>query len=105
MYLGKPVIATNYSGNTDYMSVNNSFLVKYRLKELERDFGLYKKGNSWAEPDVEDAAMWMRYVFENREAAQEIGARAAQSIRQQLSPNEIGRLIRTRIDEIVELSE
>ena len=104
MYLGKPVIATNYSGNTEFMKRDNSFLVEYRLKELERDFGPYRKGNVWADPDVEDAARWMRYVYENMEAARKIGARAAEDIRQQLSPKKVGALIKTRISEIVEMS-
>src|SRR3990172_7665696 len=48
MYLGKPVIATGYSSNTDFMNVNNSFLVKYSLVELEKDIGPYKKGKQAA---------------------------------------------------------
>lgn len=34
MFYGKPVIATAYSGNTEYMNINNSFLVKYSLVKL-----------------------------------------------------------------------
>ena len=31
MWLGKPVIATGYSGNLDFMTPTNSLLVDYRL--------------------------------------------------------------------------
>ena len=31
MFLGKPVIATNYSGNTDFTRPDNSLLVDYRM--------------------------------------------------------------------------
>ncbi|MDH3834909.1 MAG: glycosyltransferase family 4 protein, partial [Nitrosopumilus sp.] len=51
MYAKKPVIATSYGGNTDFMNVNNSFPVKYNVKKLERDHGAYKKGSIWADPD------------------------------------------------------
>ncbi|MBI3603184.1 MAG: glycosyltransferase family 4 protein [Nitrospirae bacterium] len=100
MALGKPVIATNYSGNTEFMNSDNSFLVSYRLKELERDFGLYEKGHVWADPDVDDAARWMRHVYDKREAAQEVGRRAADYIRTAHAPSSVGRLIEARLREI-----
>jgi hypothetical protein len=56
MFYGKPVIATGYSSNTEFMNVGNSYLVKYKLIPLEKDCGPYKKGNVWAEADVEHAA-------------------------------------------------
>ncbi len=34
MYLGKPVIATGYSGNLDYMTPENSYLVDYELRRI-----------------------------------------------------------------------
>ena len=34
MYLGKPAIATNYSGNVDFMTPENSYLVEYRLRKV-----------------------------------------------------------------------
>ena len=39
MYFGKPVIATNYSGNTDYMNDSNSYLVDYILTPLQESVG------------------------------------------------------------------
>ncbi len=34
MYLGKPVIGTAYSGNVDFMTQENSYLVDYRIKRI-----------------------------------------------------------------------
>ncbi len=34
MALGKPVIATRYSGNLDFMTDANSYLVDYTLTEI-----------------------------------------------------------------------
>ncbi len=102
MYLGKPVIATAYSGNMDFMNVNNSFLVKYKFAEIEKDVGPYKAGSMWAEPDVNHAAELMRYVYEHQEASAEIGKIAAEDIKNKFNPHEIGKLIRNRMKIITE---
>jgi hypothetical protein len=39
MRLGKPVISTAYSGNVDFMTADNSYLVDYREVPLTRDYG------------------------------------------------------------------
>jgi glycosyltransferase involved in cell wall biosynthesis len=105
MFYGKPVIATNYSANTDFMNVNNSFPVKYRLKAVEEDFGFFKKGDLWADADVEHAAEMMRFVFENRVQAKRIGTRAAADIRESLSPSNVGLKIENRLEIISELTD
>jgi glycosyltransferase involved in cell wall biosynthesis len=58
MSLAKPVIATAYSGNMEYMTPGNSFLVKYTLTGIDGEYGPYKTG-VWAEPDLEHAAELM----------------------------------------------
>jgi len=103
MYLKKPVIATAYSGNIDFMTCNNSFLVKYKIIEIEEDIGPYKKGGVWADPDVLHAAELMRYVFENREIAMEIGAAASNDIRIQLSPLVVANKIKMRVNRILSI--
>jgi glycosyltransferase involved in cell wall biosynthesis len=77
MCMGKPVIATDYAGNTDFMNVSNSYPVAYRLIELEQDHGPYKKGEFWADPDLDHAAEQMRRVFTEREQALRKGQRAS----------------------------
>lgn len=104
MFYGKPVIATAYSSNTEFMNIGNSFLVKYKLKEIPSDFGPYKRGNIWAEPDIEHAATLMRAVFENYEEAQQIGANAADEIKALLSPKTIGSQMRNRLEYISHLT-
>jgi glycosyltransferase involved in cell wall biosynthesis len=87
MYLGKPVIATGYSGNLDFMNSENSLLVKHTMTELDVDVGAYERGSHWAEPDLEQAATYMRWLYETQEAGRALGARAAASIRQTLNPH------------------
>jgi len=103
MSLGKPVIATDYSGNTDYMTAYNSFPVRYRLKELDRRFGPYEKGTVWADPDIDHAAGWMRQVYDNPAYAKDIGLRAARDIAGTHGSCEIGRRIKNRLEEIRDL--
>ena len=101
MYLGKPVIATHWSGNVDFMDEHNSLPVSYRLVELVEDIGPYQKGQTWAEPDQQQAAELMRQAFESPQHMRELGERAAQTIRQRYSPLRVGKLLGERVQAIV----
>jgi hypothetical protein len=97
MYLGKPVIATGYSGNMDFMHPNNSYLVRYRLAELEQDYGPYEKGNVWADPDLDHASELMRLVFADRTNTQIIAARAESDIKRQMTVELAGARMKARL--------
>ena len=97
MYFGKPCIATAWSGNLDFMTPDNSYLVDYKLVELVRDWGPYKTGWTWAEPDVDHAVHLMREVYEQRSEAQARGARAANDIRSRYSASAAGREMREQL--------
>ena len=71
MGLGKPVIATNWSGNTDFMNESNSYPVSYKLVPLTKTHGPYCKGAIWAEPSIDHAAELMHFVYANRRHAHE----------------------------------
>lgn len=64
MIMGKPVIATGYSGNLDFMTEANSFLVPYEMTEVPPECEPYSPGTPWAEPDVDVAARMMRQVVD-----------------------------------------
>lgn len=98
MWLGKPVIATGYSGNVDFMTAENSYLVDYRLVPIGPGNDPYPAGGEWAEPDVERASALMRRVFEDREEAASRGARAATDIRASHSPEAAGKVMRERLE-------
>jgi glycosyltransferase involved in cell wall biosynthesis len=101
MCAGKPVIATNYGGNTDFMNEKNSFPVKYNLVKLEKNYGAYRKGNVWAEPNLGNASELMRKVYENQEHAKSIGKKAQFDISETLGPEKIGKQISAHIDRII----
>jgi glycosyltransferase involved in cell wall biosynthesis len=85
MALGKPVIATFYSANTEYMSPWNSFPVPYRMGEVRVRRGAYRPGDAWAEPDVEAAAALMRAAHGDPERARAVGERGRDDVTRQLS--------------------
>ncbi len=85
MSVNKPVIATGWSGNLDFTTPENSLLVKYGFTTNQQDYGPYKRGMRWAEPDVEHAAKLMRVVFEDQEHAKKLGQRGQLTIAEKFS--------------------
>jgi glycosyltransferase involved in cell wall biosynthesis len=70
MALGVPVIATNWSGNTDYMNSSNSFLVRHEMIDVNGTLAVYqnhnyKNGTVWADPNLDDAINFMKIAFFN----------------------------------------
>jgi len=92
MALGKPVIATAWSGNLDFMSKNNSALVSYSLIPVHDPEGAFQSDNQmWADANVEEAADWLRRLAGDAELRARMGAAAAKDIAAQLAPQEIAR--------------
>lgn len=83
MYFGKPVIATRYSGNLDFMSDNEAWLVDCSMVPVPPGAYPYWQGQHWADPDGSMAAAHMLGIVEDRVAARERGAAAAARIRRQ----------------------
>ena len=108
MVLGKPVIVTAYSGNMDYTTRTNSCLVGYTLRPIdESDHRLtphgrevYEPGLTWAEPNVGQAARWMRYLYDHPEERVRIGRAGAMTVKEQLNPRTVGNVIANRLAEI-----
>jgi glycosyltransferase involved in cell wall biosynthesis len=102
MYLGKPVIATGYSGNLDFMTPANSLLVDYALVPIGPDAPPYPADGEWAEPSREHAAALMRTVFDDRTTSAALGLRGAQDIRRTHSPAVAGERMRERLIRVSE---
>jgi glycosyltransferase involved in cell wall biosynthesis len=97
MYLGKPVIATGWSANTDFMNADNSFPVRYQLQPLAQAVGVYPAGQLWAEADTDHAAWCLKRLLDDPALRQQTGERAGADIRRQLSPQAVGALVRQRL--------
>ncbi len=75
MLLGRPVLATAWSGNLDFMTPDNAALVSYRLVPAVDPRGVYAlAGAEWAEPDVADAAAWLRRLADDSALRRRLGA-------------------------------
>jgi hypothetical protein len=80
MMLGKPVIATAYSGNLHFMTPEDSYLVDYTRCRVPPGCEPYETRSSWADPDLDQAARYMREVFEHPNEAARTGQRARANV-------------------------
>ncbi|QQZ62154.1 glycosyltransferase family 4 protein [Paenibacillus sonchi] len=100
MYLGKPVIGTNWSSNIDFMDFNNSCLVDYTLVQLDEDHGPYKSYQYWADPNVEHASMYMRTLYDDNNFYKRISSNGEEHIKKYYSPQAVGEIINRRLEYI-----
>jgi hypothetical protein len=103
MALGKPVIATAYSGTLEFMDVTNSWLVDHDLVEIGPGCDPYPADGFWAEPDLEDAARAMREVVDDPNLAHERGARAAADIERMHGPQARAPFVLDRLEAIASM--
>ena len=97
MYLGKPVILTNWSGNTEYMTDDNCCPVNFKLIEIQETVFPYDKGNIWADADVEDAAKYMARLYQDQEYYIAISENAKDWIRNYFTPGVISKTLKKRL--------
>ncbi|MGH2898609.1 MAG: glycosyltransferase, partial [Solirubrobacteraceae bacterium] len=97
MALGKPVIATGFSANLDFMTAANSYLVRHSETRVGPEGENYPARGTWAEPDIDHAAQLMREVWEHQDEAAGRGARARLEIDRQFSLEAVGTLARERL--------
>ena len=100
MLLGKPVIATAYSGNMDFMTDETALLVPWEYVEVGKDAEGYPSDALWAEPDLSVASSMMRKVFQDREFGSALGNRAKQDLQTRFSPEVTGERMKNRLGNI-----
>ena len=102
MALGKPVIATGYSGNMDFMSAENSYLVPFEKIPVPAGCDPYPRTTYWADPCVDSAAELMRRVRERPDEARRKSARARADIEQIHTPRAKAEFVQRRLRAIRE---
>ena len=102
MALGTPVIATGYSGNTDFMTARNSYLVEWTPTRVGPECEIYPAEGSWAEPDLDHAAELMRRVWKRPQEARAKAERAREDIHRLYAPEVVGRLARARLERLAD---
>jgi glycosyltransferase involved in cell wall biosynthesis len=100
MARAKPVVATGYGGNTEFMDEHNSYLVAWDTVAVGEGVEHYSAAATWAEPDIDDAVRQLREVCEHPDEARERAARASVAIRSTLSPEETGARMCARLEEL-----
>jgi len=101
MATGLPVIATNWSGPTEYLSEEDSLPLSYHLVDAKGTFAnnIHYRGE-WAEPSEEHLRELLRWLYEHPRQAAEMGARAAARVRRDWSWDTPARQIRDDLDEL-----
>ncbi|KAL5069531.1 hypothetical protein RYX36_020418, partial [Vicia faba] len=95
MSMSLPVIATNWSGLTEFLTEYNSYpLPVGRMSEvMEGPF----KGHLWAEPSEDKLWFLMRHVVDNPDEAKAIGRKAREDMIRQYSPEIVAEIVADHI--------
>lgn len=97
MAAGKPVIATRFGGNTEFMSDDNSYLIGFEPTKVGPGCEHYPPEARWAEPNAAEAAGALRAVLDDAAEARRRGRRAQADVREQLAPERIGQRMAERL--------
>ncbi len=104
MSCGLPTIGTGWSGNTEFMNRENSFLLDYEVvpvdSEIAKELPAFE-GHRWANPDKQQLRQFMRHVFANPTKAKEVGLRARRDMEQKFSHPPIAKLLKDKLDSLV----
>ncbi|WP_372667657.1 glycosyltransferase [Amycolatopsis kentuckyensis] len=101
----KPVVATGHGGNLDFMPPGAAALVgfeTYVAKDAEAGFTngfttSYPLGHPWAEPDVDQAAQWLRTLAGNPALRMSMGERAAAAVEAVCGPDAVADVVLRRL--------
>jgi glycosyltransferase involved in cell wall biosynthesis len=100
MFFGRPVVATGWSGNMEYMNADVSFPVGYRLIPVKEGEYPQGAGQVWAEPDIDAAAVTLARLVDDPAYARAVGERARIHMRKSFSDIVLGQRYRTRLEAI-----
>jgi len=97
---GKPVIATGYGGNVDFLDETTGYPVRHRLVSVGEGAWPYEATAEWAEPDLDHAAELMRQVLAAPEEAAARTRRGGERIRSEHSRDAAGAHMARRLEAI-----
>lgn len=100
MALGTPVVATNWSANTEFMTDETSCLVDYQLVPVGDQYQYEDSSHRWAEADTGQAAEYLKRLFEDKAYHREKAEAGKAWIAARFSPETSARRMRQRLEEI-----
>lgn len=102
MLVGTPVIATNWSANTEFMDKDTACMVDYKKTALEKDIPPFQKGYYWAEADISQAAAYMKRLFQDLAFYEEKKEAAMQYVKEKLGMQRSVHRLEDRLEKILE---
>jgi glycosyltransferase involved in cell wall biosynthesis len=95
MLAGRPLIATKWSGNLDFMDSKCVALVNADLVPLDDPDKVYtQKAARWAEPRIDEAIRWLRTLAHNPDQRHEMAEAAKAKVMAELDGNAVQTLQR-----------
>jgi glycosyltransferase involved in cell wall biosynthesis len=102
MSLGLPVIATNWSGPTAFMTERNSYLLAIEEELVSLPSDSHWNAHKWAQPRVDHLRQLMRRVHESPEEAKSRGKQAAEDMRRRFAPETVARDVLMHVNRLAE---
>jgi glycosyltransferase involved in cell wall biosynthesis len=96
MAKGKPVIATDYSGSTDFVDDSVGFPIRYDLVPVPAGAYPHAEQQHWADADIHEASKAMAALADDRELAKELGQKGRTNAISGYSHEAVGKLIKNR---------
>jgi glycosyltransferase involved in cell wall biosynthesis len=104
MLMGKPIISTNCGGIHEYLTDGvDAKLLPCSLVKLHgntRNQQWYSNDQKWADIEINDLRKAMRWVFDHRKEAQEMGKKAHELVEKKFSLEVVGTLMTKRLYKI-----
>ena len=101
MALGTPVVATNWSSNTEFMPEGAACPVGYDLFPVAGGYVFDNGSMVWADPDTNQAAEYLRRLKDDPDYREKIARAGKEYIHQQLSMEKCAEKISNRMKEII----
>ncbi|MBS0359764.1 MAG: glycosyltransferase family 4 protein [Proteobacteria bacterium] len=90
MAMGRPAIATGWSGNLDFMTPETGLLVDYELVPVAAGAYPHGEGQVWADASAEHASRLLEQLMDDPDAARRMGARGRAFIAEHYSVEAVG---------------
>lgn len=100
MSYGKPVVATDFSGSSEFVRDQTACPIKYNLIPVPETSYPFSDGQYWAQPDIEHAAWAMQKLFHDDTFRFEKGRAGQHFIRENFNERAIGKKYATRLSNI-----
>lgn len=102
MYFGRPVIATAFSGNADFVTEETAFPVSFTLRPVAADEYVWPAGQVWAEPDLASAVEAFQTVYRDEDTRRRRAAAGSAFVREYYGPAAVRGIAEARVAAITE---